>query len=153
MRELKVTPIRNGTVIDHLPAGSALKICQVLGIPRPGSASTVSVVLNVPSERMGQKDLIKVEDRDLRESDLARLAVLAPNATVNTIREYNVSEKTEPSVPDRVTDVVPCPNGACITNDDEPVDPEFDVHRNGSELELSCSYCVAHVSDPLTHMA
>ncbi len=152
MRELKVTPIRNGTVIDHLPAGSALKICQVLGIPRPGSASTVSVVLNVPSDRMGQKDLIKVEDRDLRESDLARLAVLAPDATVNTIREYNVSEKTEPQLPERVTDVVACPNGACITNDDEPVDPEFTVAQNGDGLELTCSYCVAHVTDPLARV-
>lgn len=152
MRELKVTPIRNGTVIDHLPAGSGLKICQVLGIPRPGSASTVSVVLNVPSDRMGQKDLIKVEDRDLRGADLSRLAVLAPDATVNTIREYNVAEKTQPSLPESVTDVVPCPNPRCITNDDEPIDPEFDVTTNGGGIELACTYCVTHVHDPLSRV-
>jgi aspartate carbamoyltransferase regulatory subunit len=148
VRELKVTPIRNGTVIDHLPAGSALKICQVLGIPKPGSASTVSVVLNVDSDSMGLKDLIKVEDRDLREEDLARLAVLAPDATVNTIRDYHVAEKTEPEVPDTVTDLVPCPNGACVTHDDEPVPSEFQVRRNGG-VELSCAYCVEPLEDPL----
>lgn len=152
MRELKVTPIKNGTVIDHLPAGSALKVCQVLGIPRPGSASTVSVVLNVPSDTMGQKDLVKVEDRDLREEDLSRLAVLAPDATVNTIREYQVAEKTSPKVPARVTDLVPCPNRACVTHDDEPVVSEFEVKRNGSHVELSCAYCVTPLEEPLEHV-
>lgn len=149
MRELKVTPIRNGTVIDHLPAGSALGICQVLGIPRTGSASTVSVVMNVPSDAMGQKDIIKVEDRDLRAEDLRRLGVLAPNATVNTIRDYQVTDKTTPETPDRVGDLVECPNPGCITNDDEPVDPEFDVHRNSESFELSCAFCVERIEDPI----
>lgn len=152
MDKLKVTPIRNGTVIDHLPAGSALKVCEVLGIPRPGSASTVSVVLNVPSDSMGHKDLVKVEDRDLREEDLSRLAVLAPDATVNTIRDYHVADKTQPELPERVTAVVDCPNGACVTNDGEPVDSEFEVHRNGDGIELSCAYCVAPVDDPLAEI-
>ncbi len=152
MRELKVTPIRNGTVIDHLPAGSGLQICQVLGIPRSGSASIVSVVLNVPSESMGHKDLIKVEDRDLRERDLAQLAVLAPDATVNTIREYNVAEKIQPTLPETVTDVVVCPNPRCITNDNEPIDPEFHVTQNGGGVELSCAYCVTHVPNPLSRV-
>lgn len=149
MRELKVTPIRNGTVIDHLPAGSALRICQVLGIPRPGSASTVSVVINVPSDRMELKDILKVEDRDLRQEDLDKLAVLAPEATVNTIRDYHVAEKTRPELPERVTGVAACPNGACITNDNEPVDPEFEVRQNGSGVELTCAYCVSRVREPL----
>lgn len=149
MRELKVTPIRNGTVIDHLPSGSALRICQVLGIPRPGSASTVSVVINVPSDRMGLKDILKVEDRDLPPEDLDRLAVLAPEATVNTIRDYHVADKTRPELPDRVTSVVACPSSACITNDNEPVAPEFEVHQNGEGIELTCAYCVSRVQDPL----
>lgn len=152
MRELKVTPIRNGTVIDHLPAGSALKICQVLGIPRPESASTVSVVMHVPSETTGRKDIVKVEDRDLRAVDLARLAVLAPGATVNTIRDYHVAEKIQPELPEAVTGVVPCPNRACITNDNEPVDPEFNTHVNGGGVELECVYCVTRVHDPLTRV-
>lgn len=150
MRELKVTPIRNGTVIDHLPAGSALKICQVLGIPRPGSASTVSVVVNVPSDTMNLKDILKVEDRDLHPEDLSRLSVLAPSCTVNTIRDYHVEEKTQPEVPDSVTSLIDCPNPQCITNDNEPVEPEFQVSQNGAGVELACSYCVTRVDDPLS---
>lgn len=150
MRELKVTPIRNGTVIDHLPAGSALEICQILGIPRTGSASTVSVVMNVPSDALGRKDIIKVEDRDLHEDDVAQLAVIAPEATVNTIRDYHVDAKTTPQAPDTVEGLVDCPNPACVTNDDEPVASEFEVHRNGDGYELSCAFCVERVRDPLT---
>lgn len=153
MRELKVTPIRNGTVIDHLPAGSGLKICQVLNIPRPGSASTISVVMHVPSDTMGRKDIVKVEDRDLPPGDQGRLAVLAPQATINTIRDYHVAEKTEPELPETVTGVVDCPNEACITNDHEPVDAEFKIRRNGEGVELACAYCVARVEDPLADVA
>lgn len=149
MRELKVTPIRNGTVIDHLPAGSALGICQVLGIPRPGSASTVSVVMNVPSDAMGHKDIIKVEDRDLHEDAQQQLAVMAPNATVNTIRDYHVSEKRTPEAPETVKNLAACPNPGCITNDEEPVSSEFDVHRNGDGYELSCAFCVERIEDPI----
>lgn len=149
MRELKVTPIRNGTVIDHLPAGSALGICQVLGIPRPGSASTVSVVMNVPSDALGQKDIIKVEDRDLHEDDVAKLAILAPEATLNTIRDYQVAEKKTPEAPEAVEGLMDCPNPACITNDSEPVNTEFEVHRNGEGYELTCAFCVERVRDPI----
>lgn len=150
MRELKVTPIRNGTVIDHLPAGSALEICQILGIPRTGSASTVSVVMNVPSDALGRKDIIKVEDRDLHEDDVAKLAVIAPEATLNTIRDYHVADKSHPQAPDTVDGLVDCPNPACVTNDDEPVASEFEVHDNGGGYELTCAFCVERVSDPLT---
>ncbi len=153
MRELKVTPIRNGTVIDHLPAGSALGICQALSIPRSGSASTVSVVMNVPSEAMGHKDIIKVEDRDLQGSDLGRLAVMAPAATVNTIRDYKVAEKSQPEAPETVEDLARCPNPACITNDDEPVTSEFEVHRNGDDYGLTCAFCVELVDEPLSLFA
>ncbi len=150
-RELKVTPIRNGTVIDHLPAGSALSVCQVLGIPRGGSVSTVSVVMNVPSDSQDRKDLVKVEDRELHPADLERLAVLAPEATVNLIRDYHVAEKIRPQLPEQVTGLVACPNPACISNDGEPVDPEFTVlaQDNGTEPGLECAFCVTRIAEPL----
>lgn len=150
-RELKVTPIRNGTVIDHLPAGSALSVCQVLGIPREGSVSTVSVVMNVPSASKDRKDIVKVEDRELHPADLERLAVLAPKATVNLIRDYHVAEKIHPELPTQVTGLVACPNPACISNDGEPVDPEFRVlaQDNGTEPGLECAFCLTRVAEPL----
>lgn len=151
-RELKVTPIRNGTVIDHLPAGSALAVCQVLGIPREGSVSTVSVVMNVPSASKERKDIVKVEDRELHPADLERLAVLAPKATVNLIRDYHVAEKIRPELPGQVTGLVTCPNPACISNDGEPVDPEFAVLDGATpgEPALECAFCVTRINDPLT---
>jgi aspartate carbamoyltransferase regulatory subunit len=151
MRELRVTPIKNGTVIDHLPAGSALEVCKVLGIPREGSASTVSVVMHVPSDQMGRKDIVKVEDRDLFEEDLEQLAVLAPSATINTVREYKVQEKTKPEAPDEVTGLGDCPNPACVSNEDEPVAAEFDVIAgDNGHIELSCAFCVERIEDPLS---
>lgn len=151
MRELKVTPIRNGTVIDHLPAGSALAVCKVLAIPRDGSASVVSVVMNVPSQSGGRKDIVKVEDRELDADDLERLAVLAPEATVNLIRDYHVAEKVNPRVPERVHGVFRCPNPACITNDHEPVASEYKVvASNGSGIVLECAYCVMRIREPLS---
>ena len=149
--ELRITPIRNGTVIDHLPAGSALAVCRVLGIPRDGSASTVSVVMNVPSARTGRKDIVKVEDRELAAADLARLAVLAPQATVNLIRDHRVAAKLQVELPERVTDAIRCPNDACISNDDEPVAAEFEVGpvgQTGRPL-LTCAFCRSQVTDPL----
>lgn len=154
MRELKVTPIRNGTVIDHLPAGSGIGLCRVLSIPRPGSASTVSVVMHVSSASRERKDIIKVEDRELHPDDLARLAVLAPGATVNVIRDYHVAEKVHPDLPERVTGLFPCPNRACVTNDGEPVATEFEVVPKGSdgEIGLVCAFCVTPVEDPVARL-
>ena len=65
----RVTAIRNGTVIDHIPNGQALRVLEMLGIS--GSTSVpVSLVMNVPSKKMGSKDIIKVEDRELNQSEL-----------------------------------------------------------------------------------
>lgn len=94
MKEFKVPPICNGTVIDHIPAGQALHILQELGIPRPHSSSTVSVAMNVPTKSAAKlKDIIKVEDRELDSGELERLAQLAPGATVNVIRNYELAKK------------------------------------------------------------
>ena len=88
----RVTAIRNGTVIDHIPAGQAMRVLSMLGIDK-GTAVPVSLVMNVPSKKMGTKDIIKVEDRELTQSELNRLALVAPDAHVAIIRAYSVAEK------------------------------------------------------------
>ncbi len=94
MKELKVTPIRNGTVIDHIPPGSALKVLMVLGLPREGSSSSVTVAMNASSSgEQGRKDIVKIEDRELDRDELAALAVMAPDATISLIRNYEVAKK------------------------------------------------------------
>ena len=92
MRELRVTPIKNGTVIDHIPAGLALKVLKILGIG-DSVTSTVTVTMHVPSRAMGWKDIVKVEDRELGSREIDKIALIAPTATVNVIRNYNVAEK------------------------------------------------------------
>ena len=71
---LKVQPIRNGTVIDHLRAGAGLKILDILDVA--GTGNTVSLLINVPSSKQGRKDIIKIEDRELTESETERIALL-----------------------------------------------------------------------------
>ena len=95
MRELRVTPIKNGTVIDHIPAGLALKVLKILGIG-DAVASTVTVAMHVPSQAMGWKDIVKVEDRELGSREIDKIALIAPSATVNVIRNYNVAEGDAP---------------------------------------------------------
>ena len=87
----RVTAIRNGTVIDHVPSGQALRVLEMLGIAGETSVP-VSLVMNVPSKKLGSKDIIKVEDRELTQGELDRLALVAPDAHVAIIRAYTVAE-------------------------------------------------------------
>ena len=87
-KELKVPRIKNGTVIDHITAGNAVKVLHILGIPKTTS-STVSVAMNVKS-KLGKKDIVKVENRELDPKEVDKIALIAPKATINIIRNYEV---------------------------------------------------------------
>lgn len=134
--KLRVSKIRNGTVIDHVTAGRALTVLGVLGIDGSGG-ETVSVGMNVPSDELGRKDVVKVEDRELSPSEVDVISLIAPEATINIIREYEVESKTRVERPERVEGVLACPNHSCITNADEPVSTRFDVLADG----VRCCYC------------
>ncbi|EMA68220.1 aspartate carbamoyltransferase regulatory subunit [Halorubrum aidingense JCM 13560] len=134
--ELRVSKIRNGTVIDHVEGGQALNVLAILGID--GSEGLgVSVGMNVPSDRLGRKDIVKVEDRELSQSEVDVLSLIAPEASINIIREFEVVEKSRVTRPDSVTGVLSCPNRNCITNTEEPVETRFEVVADG----VRCDYC------------
>jgi len=133
---LRVSKIENGTVIDHISASQALNVLAILGIDGLGD-DVVSIGMNVPSDRLGRKDVVKVEGRELSQSELDVLSLIAPAATINIIREYDVVDKNRVERPDRVTGVLRCPNHNCITTEDEPVASEFDVLSDG----VRCEYC------------
>ncbi|HTD81257.1 MAG TPA: aspartate carbamoyltransferase regulatory subunit [Thermoplasmata archaeon] len=145
MRELRVTPIKNGTVIDHIPAGMALKVLKILGIEE-GVSSTVTVAMHVPSKAMGWKDIVKVEDRELSPREVDKIALIAPNASVNVIRNYNVAEKHVVRLPDRAVGILRCGNPNCITNLREPVETDFFV-KGGEPPRAACRYCDRVVED------
>ena len=86
-KELKISAIQNGTVIDHITAGMALKVLHILGLDVKAPESTVSVIMHVPSRAHGFKDIVKIEDRELKKRELNRIALLSPHATINIIRE------------------------------------------------------------------
>ncbi|KXA94943.1 aspartate carbamoyltransferase [candidate division MSBL1 archaeon SCGC-AAA259I09] len=137
--ELRVSKIEAGTVIDHIPPGRALTVLEILGIDQETS-ETVSVLMNVPSGRYGEKDIVKIEGRELREDEVNKIGLVAPNATINVIEDYKVVEKRVVELPDVIEGVVDCSNPACITNTSEPATPKFWV-VNKNPIRLRCSYC------------
>ena len=150
MRELLVTPIKNGTVIDHIPAGMALKVLRILGIGDHES-TTVTVAMHVPSRVMGWKDIVKVEDRELGTREIDKVALIAPTATVNVIRNYNVAEKHRVALPDRAVGILKCGNPNCISNTKEPVESEFLV-RSKNPLRVFCKFCDRELEDIAAHI-
>lgn len=139
MKDFRVTPIRNGTVIDHIDCGQALKVLRIIGVTGD-VASTVSVLMHVPSKRDGWKDVVKVEDRELDPREVDKISLIAPKATINIIRDFNVSEKYTVNMPDVVRGIVKCGNPNCITNKNEPVEPQFTVECK-NPVVLRCFYC------------
>ena len=136
----RVTAIRNGSVIDHIHSGQAMRVLEMLGIGG-ASAVPVSLVMNVPSKKMGSKDIIKVEDREVTQPELDRLALVAPDAHVSIIRAYSVAEKLTINLGEEVVNVVRCTFSNCITtNQREPLDHRLKV-VNRDPLQLRCHYC------------
>lgn len=150
MRELRVTPIRNGTVIDHIPAGMALKVLKILGI-YDAPPSTVTVAMHVPSRLMGWKDIVKVEDRELAAREIDKIALVAPSASVNVIRNYNVAEKHHVVLPDRAIGILKCANPNCISNTREPIESEFLV-RSKKPIRVVCKFCDRELEDIPAHI-
>jgi aspartate carbamoyltransferase regulatory subunit len=144
-RQLRVSKIENGTVIDHVPGGQALNVLAILDIDGTGG-EVVSIGINVPSDRLGRKDVVKVEDRELSQPEVDVLSLIAPAATINIIREFDVVEKHRVERPDRVTGILQCPNQQCISTGDEPVDSEFDVLDDG----VRCVYCDTITREDIT---
>jgi aspartate carbamoyltransferase regulatory subunit len=148
-RELRVSKIESGTVIDHITGGQALNVLALLGIDGT-TGEAVSVAMNVPSDRLGRKDVVKVENRVLSDAELDVLSLIAPEATINIIQAYDVIEKKRVERPDRVVGVLACRNRGCITNTNEPVDAKFDVLPDG----VRCEYCGTIIREHLAdHLA
>lgn len=149
MQELKVQPIRNGTVIDHISAGRAITVLRILGMPRPGWTSTITAAMNVPSSR-GRKDILKIEDRELDANEVNKISLIAPNATINIVREYEVIRKDRVELPEKVSGLVKCPNQNCVTNH-EPIKTQFLV-VDREPLRLRCGYCDREIHDVADHI-
>lgn len=143
-RCLQISPIRNGTVIDHITAGEAFNVLRILGITGT-TEERLSVATNVVSRKSERKDIVKIENRELRKEEVDRIALIAPNATINIIRNYLVFEKKGVDIPEILRGVVRCPNPGCITNTREPIQSRFEVTEKG----LHCLYCDWYLTEDI----
>ena len=101
---LKARKIECGIVLDHVPAGNSFKVLKILGIDEtfPGS---VTLLTNVPSTKLGLKDLIKIEGKEASKSELEKLSIISPYITVNVVRDFKIVDKFQVSLPDVITDL------------------------------------------------
>lgn len=134
----KLYSITEGTVIDHIPAGQALRVLQILGID-PGTTLLVSVGMNLSSRKRGSKDMVKVEGKLLTKAELSKLALIASGATINHISKGKVQQKFLVEVPQVFIGVAECQNLNCITGH-QPVQSKFYTIKQ-KPLKLCCVYC------------
>lgn len=136
-KELAVAALKNGTVIDHIPSESLFQVVDLLGLQK--LTSNVTIGFNLSSSEMGKKGIIKIADIEYPEDMLNRIALIAPTAVINIIKDYDVVEKRKVSLPDSLIDIVKCPNPKCISNN-EPMRTRFDVVSHKPQ-SLRCHFC------------
>jgi len=137
LKELKVAALKNGTVIDHIPPKKLFKVISILRLEN--IPNQVTFGYNLDSGKLGKKAIIKVTDRFFEQDEVNKIAILAPNAKINIIREYVVVEKKKLELPDEITGVIKCMNPQCITNN-EPMCSRFYTIDKKQAL-FKCHYC------------
>ncbi len=138
-QELYVRKIKDGTVIDHITPGFALDVLRILDINGKGG-EVVSAAVNVESKRHQRKDIVKIQDRELKPSEVDRIALIAPKATINIIRNFDVASKKPVQLPEAIHGIVRCDNPSCISNSREPVEAQFRVDQ-AEPIRLRCYFC------------
>lgn len=136
-KQLSVSAIRNGTVIDHIPANTLFDVIQILGLNKLEKMITFGT--NMESKKLGSKAIIKLSEVFFDEKDLNRIALVAPQAKLNIIKNYEVVEKRIVEIPDEIESIAKCVNPKCITNN-ENVKTRFYVVSK-EEVALKCHYC------------
>lgn len=136
-KQMVVSAIQNGTVIDHVPAKNLFKVITILGLDRIDSQITFGT--NLESKKLGRKAIIKISEKFFEDDDINRIALVAPDAKLNIIRDYEVVEKRVVEVPDTIIGIARCMNPKCITNF-EQVTTRFKVVSK-KNVALKCHYC------------
>ena len=136
-KERLVAAIKNGTVIDHIPADKTYQVVSLLQLQKLDTPVTIGY--NYPSSKIGRKGIIKVEDKFFTDEEISRLSVVAPNVVLNIIHDYEVAEKKTVETPDELRGIVKCNNPKCITNN-EPMSTVFNVVDKAHGI-LKCHYC------------
>lgn len=136
-KQLSVSAIKEGTVIDHVPASALFKVVSILNLDKLDTMITIGNSLG--SSKLGKKGIIKLSDVFFKDNDINKIALVAPCAKLNIIRNYEVVEKKVVAIPDEIVGIAKCVNPKCITNN-EKVTTRFEVVSK-SEVKLKCHYC------------
>lgn len=137
MKVMKIQALKRGTAIDHLPSGTALEVLKVLGIDE--AAGTIAIGMNLESGKMGGKDIIKIENKELTQQELDKIAIIAPEASISIIKNYEVAKKLKVNLPKTMIGIVKCFNPNCITNKDGVATKFWVVNKK--PIKLRCHYC------------
>ena len=137
-KELVVSALENGTVLDHIPAENVYKALDLLDLKDIESQITIGI--NLTSKIHGKKGIIKIADIFFEDEELNKLALIAPNATVNVIRDFKVVEKKKLETPVEVIGIARCKNPKCVTNH-QPIKTKFATIQNNDKISLKCHYC------------
>ena len=137
-KQLIVSALENGTVLDHIPSDRVFKALDILNLKDTGNRITIGI--NLTSRHLGKKGIIKISDTFFEDEELNKLALIAPNATVNIIRDFKVVEKRKLQMPAEVEGIAKCMNPKCITNH-QPIRTRFTTICRGDEISLLCHYC------------
>jgi len=141
-KELKVAALRNGTVIDHIPADKLFKVVSILHLDT--CLNQITLANNLESAKIGSKGLIKISERAFAEDETNKIALIAPNAKINIIRDFQVVEKRRLILPDEIREIVQCTNPVCVTNN-QPITTRFHVQNHDGQIVLKCHYCEREV--------
>jgi aspartate carbamoyltransferase regulatory subunit len=137
-KELKVSAIKDGTVIDRIPSSQLFKVIEILGLE--GCDKQITFGMNLESKELGSKAIIKISERYFEEDDINRIALIAPEAKFNVIKDYEVIEKRQVTVPETIMGIAKCFNPNCVTNH-QPIITRFKTKYTDKGLTLVCHYC------------
>lgn len=133
---MEVTSVQNGIIIDHVPAGTALKVLRYLHIDP--AKTRLALIMNADSPTYGTKDIIKIEDA--LDVDLEVLGLVARQATVGFVRDGKIIEKRDPQLPEHIVDVITCKNPRCVTTTERGIKQMFHL-AHSERQEYRCDYC------------
>ena len=137
-KELVVSALENGTVLDHIPAENVYKALDILNLK--GIENQITIGINLASKLYGGKGIIKIADKFFEDEELNKLALIAPKATVNVIRDSEVAERRKVALPERVVGVIKCKNPRCITSVEQEIVHEFKL-TDSVKKTYRCIYC------------
>ena len=134
---MHVDSITNGIVIDHITEGKAMQIYDMLSLD--SLSCTVAILKNVPSKKMGKKDIIKIDSNI--DINLDMLGFVSPNITVAIVRDGKICEKKHIDLPEKLTDIIKCKNPRCITSTEQDIHHIFKLTTSGNNKVYRCIYC------------